>query len=87
MIIGYIHSEPTMSHQEGVMSTGRFELPINIELDEAKGDVPGYIKASIAGHLAKCVQTTKIPLNVGMWNVSFTQEAQRMFNLPAGFSN
>lgn len=86
MIIGRITSQPIPKLIDGKLEYGRYDLPIEVWLEEAEGDITGYINHCVAQYLAKCVQSTKVELGYKLWNVDFTQEAQRMFNLPAGFT-
>lgn len=67
---------------------GFFELEVNIPYDTLNtcGDPKGYSQAVIAQHLASCVKTTGLPLNEGLWNITFSGWARKRLNYPAGFT-
>lgn len=67
---------------------GFYELPVHVRMSEARasGDPKGFVTKEIGRHLAGCVEHTKLPLNEGLWNVEFTNFAQRELNYPKGFT-
>lgn len=72
----------------GILPDGSlFEIEVHINAESLilSGDPKGYVKKEISRHLAGCIANSGIPINVGMWTVTFTQSAQRMFDFPGGF--
>lgn len=63
---------------------GYFESNVEVSLADVvqSRDPWGYCRHILAQHLAKCVQTSGIPLNEGAWLVRFGPFAQANFNCP-----
>lgn len=82
MLVARIKSIP---HNRGG-EHGVFELEVVVSRRDmlASGSPYEFTKSEIARHLAGCIRTAKMPLGEGLWEIEFTQEAQRMFNFPAG---
>jgi hypothetical protein len=78
MLVAMIHSRET--------AKGFFEQPVHIpdiQLNLST-DPLGLLGFTIQAHLAVCVKTTGIPLNVGTWMIEFNPEISKRFNLPEG---
>lgn len=51
---------------------GYYELYVEGDTDDAKGDVKGYCNKRISEHLASAIKDTDVPLNEGLWEVIFS---------------
>lgn len=88
MLIALIRSVPHAKVESLLITEdGLYELEVHVDLVEARasGDAPGFVRKTIAQHLAQCVSTTKLPLGESLWQVAFTKWAQTNFNYPEGF--
>jgi hypothetical protein len=63
---------------------GVFEVEVEIDLQQMRrsGDPFGFFKHELSLHLAQAVLDTGIDKQY--WYVTFTDQAQHMFNLPEG---
>jgi len=90
MIIAIIRSVPHARVQNLIIlnDEGFYELLVDMDLEECKasGDPPGFFKKTMAEHLAMCVKTAGLPLKERLWDVYFTEWAQKEFNMPEGFT-
>lgn len=88
MLVATIRSKPLPRMQFNKMQDGVYEIDVVVNPYEARqsGDPIGFIQREIAAHLAGCVRTSQLPLGFGLWDITFTQEAQQQFNFPSGFT-
>lgn len=88
MIIAIIRSAVHARVQNLIIlnDEGFYELIVDMDLEAAKasGDPPGFFKKTMAEHLAMCVQSTGLPLKENLWDIYFSDFAQKEFNMPAG---
>lgn len=70
------------------LEAGIYESEVYVSLDPlvTKGDPRGYVKHQIAVHLAGCVKATLLPTGEQLWDIHFTDFAQKAWNFPRGFT-
>ena len=88
MLICTITSKVTAQVHGIALEPGFYELAVDVSAREAlgSGDPRGFVKKTIAQHLAVCVRETELPLGEGLWDIRFSLFAQTELNLPEGFT-
>lgn len=87
MYIASIESEPLPRYVKGELKVGTWGVEVHLTEEEIKasGDPSGFVKHQISKHLAGCVASTDIPLREGLWTITVSKQAQKLFNLPERF--
>ena len=80
LTIGTITSVP-VSKDNRFTQPGVYEMDIDIDEAalEVEGDRYGYVKHTIALHIAGCAKHTGMPKGEGIWQVRLTDEICRRF--------
>lgn len=87
MYIASIESEPLPRYVDGEMKFGTWGVEVHLTEEEIKksGDPSSFVKYQISRHIAGCVASTNIPLREGLWVITVSKQAQKLFNLPERF--